>query len=229
MDRPGIEPSPSRMLSGCDTTTPTAPELSRPRVLKYLLRIAFSAEGPEGAASHKSFASRACAGSREEKERNQRSAPAAERKTRGRTGGPALLCPQREPTKGVRRQQKGSKKAGRAGRDRASALKTVPCRSRFWRDAQQTLSEKDQRRLGIEPGLSRMLSGCDATTPTAPELMRPRVLNYLLGTAFRAEALSRPARSASILPFCCRRTPFGWCSLWANECGLARSASFLPF
>ena len=40
----------------------------------------------------------------------------------------ALLCPQREPTKGVRRQQKGSKKAGRAGRDRASALKTVPCR-----------------------------------------------------------------------------------------------------
>ena len=97
-------------------------------MLKYLLRIAFSAEGPEGAASHKSFASRACAGSREEKERNQRSAPAAERKTRGRTGGPALLCPQREPTKGVRRQQKGSKKAGRAGRDRASALKTVPCR-----------------------------------------------------------------------------------------------------
>ena len=42
-------------------------------------------------------------------------------------------------------------------------------------------------RLGIEPGPSRMLSGCDATTPTAPELMRPRVLNYLLGTAFRAE------------------------------------------
>ena len=72
MDRPGIEPTPFRMLSGCDTTTPTAPELSRPRVLKYLLRIAFSAEGAEGAASHKSFASRACAGSREEKERNQK-------------------------------------------------------------------------------------------------------------------------------------------------------------
>ena len=72
MDRPGTEPSPSRMLSGCDTTTPTAPELSRPRVLKYLLRIAFSAE----AVQRESFASRACAGSREEKERNQRSAPA---------------------------------------------------------------------------------------------------------------------------------------------------------
>ena len=44
-----------------------------------------------------------CAGSRKEKERNQRSAPAAEK-------------------------EKGRKKAGRAGRDRASALKTVPCR-----------------------------------------------------------------------------------------------------
>ena len=49
----------------------------------------------------------------------KRSAPAAKLD--------ALLCPQREPTKGVRRQQKGSKKARRAGRDRA-ALKTVPCR-----------------------------------------------------------------------------------------------------
>ena len=46
-------------------------------------------------------------------------------------------------------------------------------------------------RPGIEPGPSCMLSGCDATTPTAPELRRLRVLNYLLGTAFSAEALSR--------------------------------------
>ena len=44
-----------------------------------------------------------CAGSRKEKERSQRSAPAAEK-------------------------EKGRKKAVRAGRDRASALKTVPCR-----------------------------------------------------------------------------------------------------
>ena len=104
MDRPGIEPSPSRMLSGCDTTTPTAPELSRPRVLKYLLRIAFSAEGPEGAASHKSFASRACAGSREEKERNQRSAPAAERKTR-RTPLPTARTNQRSAPAAERKQK----------------------------------------------------------------------------------------------------------------------------
>ena len=187
MDRPRIEPSPSRMLSGCDATTPTAPELSRPRVLKYPLRIAFSAEAVqrERPATKASLPALALAAERKRKETK-----GVRRQQKGRLEA-ALLCPQREPTKGVRRQQKGSKKAGRAGRDRASALKTVPCRSRFWRDAQQTLSEKDQRsahmgmdRLGIEPGLSRMLSGCDATTPTAPELMRPRVLNYLLGTAY---------------------------------------------
>ena len=82
------------------------------------------------AASHKSFASRAFPGRTRlsTASTNQRSAPAAERKKRGRTGGPALVCAQRAPTKGVRRQQKGRKKAGRAGRDRASALKTVPCR-----------------------------------------------------------------------------------------------------
>ena len=66
-------------------------------------------------------------------------------------------------------------------------------------------------RLGMEPSPSRMLSGCHATTPTAPELRRPRVLNYPLTTAFSAEALSRPARS--------------WRSLWANECGLEKRSS----
>ena len=81
MDRPGIEPSPSRMLSRCDTTTPTAPELSRPRVLKYLLRIAFSAEAVqrERPATKASLPALA---------------PAAERK--------------RKETKRVRRQQKGA-------------------------------------------------------------------------------------------------------------------------
>ena len=47
------------------------------------------------------------------------------------------------------------------------------------------------------------------------------MLNYLLGTAFSAEALSRPARSACFLPIC----SFGWCSLWANECGPEKRSS----
>ena len=88
MDRPRIEPSPSRMLSGCDTTTPTAPELSRRRVLKYPLRIAFSAEAVQ-----------------RERPATKASLPAlalaAERK--------------RKETKGVRRQQKGRLEAERAG------------------------------------------------------------------------------------------------------------------
>ena len=79
-------------------------------------------------------------------------------------------------------------------------------------------------RPGIEPRYSRMLSGCHATTPTAPELRRPRVLNYLLGTAFSAEALSRSPFalfSSYLLP----AHSFGWCSLWANECGLEKRSS----
>ena len=71
----------------------------------------------EGAASHKSFASHAFPGRTRlsTASANQRSAPAAERK--------------RKETKGVRRKgEKGRKKAVRAGRERASALKTVPCR-----------------------------------------------------------------------------------------------------
>ena len=38
--------------------------------------------------------------------------------------------------------------------------------------------------------------------------MRPgKALKHLQGTVFSAEALSRPARPAFFLPFCCRRTP----------------------
>ena len=34
-----------------------------------------------------------------------------------------------------------------------------------------------------------------------------KALKHLQGTVFSAEALSRPARPAFLLPFCCRRTP----------------------
>ena len=48
-------------------------------------------------------------------------------------------------------------------------------------------------------------------------------VSHLQGTVFSAEALSRPARPAFLLPFCCRRTP-----LVGSRCG-QRSASSLPF
>ena len=53
-----------------------------------------------------------------------------------------------------------------------------------------------------------------------------KALKHLQGTVFSAEALSRPARPAFLLPFCCRRTP-----LVGSRCGQrpARSASSLPF
>ena len=50
-----------------------------------------------------------------------------------------------------------------------------------------------------------------------------RQKRLLQGTVFSAEALSRPARPAFLLPFCCRRTP-----LVGSRCG-QRSASSLPF
>ena len=52
-----------------------------------------------------------------------------------------------------------------------------------------------------------------------------KALKHLQGTVFSAEALSRPARPAFLLP----AHSFGWFSLWAKECGPARSASSLPF
>ena len=67
-------------------------------------------------------------------------------------------------------------------------------------------------RLGIEPALSH--AGCDAATPTTPELRRPRVLKPLLAADFSAEALSRPARSAGL------RTP-----LVGARCGGQTSAA----
>ena len=52
-----------------------------------------------------------------------------------------------------------------------------------------------------------------------------KALKHLQGTVFSAAALSRPARPAFSAP----AHSFGWFSLWAKECGPARSASSLPF
>ena len=76
----------------------------------------------------------------------------------------------------------------------------------------QTQTRMGMDRPGIEPALSH--AGCDAATPTTPELRRPRVLKALLAADFSAEALSRPARSA------CLRTP-----LVGARCGGQTSAA----
>ena len=166
MDRPGTEPGPSRTLSGCDATTPTAPELRRPRVLNYLLGTAFSAEALS---------------------RPARSASA--------------------PLVGARcGQTSAAWKSAQAPAGHFSALKLchgqarsacfLPICSFGWRSL-----------WANECGLEKRSSTCRAL--------------------FSAEALSRPARPA-FSSFLLPAHSFGWCSLWANECGPARSASFLP-
>ena len=49
-----------------------------------------------------------------------------------------------------------------------------------------------------------------------------KALKHPQGTVFSAEALSRPARPAFLLPFCCRRTP-----LVGSRCG--QRSGFFPF
>ena len=98
-------------------SAPAACSAAAECLTSHLSPTCSKAIGAEGAASHKSFASRAFPGRTRlsTASANQRSAPAAERK--------------RKETKGVRRKgEKGRKKAVWAGRERASALKTVPCR-----------------------------------------------------------------------------------------------------
>ena len=98
-------------------SAPAACSAAAECLTSHLSPTCSKAIGAEGAASHKSFASRAFPGRTRlsTASANERSAPAAERK--------------RKATKGVRRKgEKGRTKAVRAGRERASALKTVPCR-----------------------------------------------------------------------------------------------------
>ena len=81
----------------------------------------------------------------------------------------------------------------------------------------QTQARMGMDRPGIEPALSH--AGCDAATPTTPELRRPRVLTPLLAADFSAEAVTAS-------PFGLSSHSFGWCSLWgANECGLKQRSN----
>ena len=145
-----------------------------------------------------------CAGSRKEKERNQRSAPAAEK-------------------------EKGRKKAGRAGRDRASALKTVPCRclsavpgrtrlpptaSTNKRSAKTGRTGRD-RASALKAVASRCLSTLGLISSGAVGVVASHPLSMREGPG------SIPSQS---MPMCaCVGLSRFWdcCSLRRSECGLS--------
>ena len=135
----------------------------------------------------------------------------------------ALASPQRARTKGVRRQPAPPLESYRSpGRDQQEQLRV----QRAWRPHLLRRSEHEPKecagsllRRGRVPHVA-----FEWPLFAVGKRARPgKALKHLQGTVFSAEALSRPARPAFLLPFCCRRTP-----LVGSRCG-QRSASSLPF
>ena len=135
----------------------------------------------------------------------------------------ALASPQRARTKGVRRQPAPPLESYRSpGRDQQEQLRV----QRAWRPHLRRRSEHEPKecagsllRRGRVPNVA-----FEWPLFAVGKRARPgKALKHLQGTVFSAEALSRPARPAFLLPFCCRRTP-----LVGSRCG-QRSASSLPF
>ena len=135
----------------------------------------------------------------------------------------ALASPQRAQTKGVRRQPAPPLESYRSpGRDQQEQLRV----QRAWRPHSLRRSEHEPKecagsllRRGRVPHVAFEWPLFDVGKRARPG----KALKHLQGTVFSAEALSRPARPAFLLPFCCRRTP-----LVGSRCG-QRSASSLPF
>ena len=135
----------------------------------------------------------------------------------------ALASPQRARTKGVRRQPAPPLESYRSpGRDQQEQLRV----QRAWRPHLLRRSEHEPKecagsllRRGRVPNVA-----FEWPLFAVGKRARPgKALKHLQGTVFSAEALSRPARPAFLLPSCCRRTP-----LVGSRCG-QRSASSLPF
>ena len=135
----------------------------------------------------------------------------------------ALASSQRARTKGVRRQPAPPLESYRSpGRDQQEQLRV----QRAWRPHLLRRSEREPKecagsllRRGRVPNVA-----FEWPLFAVGKRARPgKALKHLQGTVFSAEALSRPARPAFLLPFCCRRTP-----LVGSRCG-QRSASSLPF
>ena len=135
----------------------------------------------------------------------------------------ALASPQQARTKGVRRQPAPPLESYRSPeRDQQEQLRV----QRAWRPHSLRRSEHEPKecagsllRRGRVPHVA-----FEWPLFAVGKRARPgKALKHLQGTVFSAEALSRPARPAFLLPFCCRRTP-----LVGSRCG-QRSASSLPF
>ena len=119
----------------------------------------------------------------------------------------ALASPQRARTKGVRRQPAPPLESYRSpGRDQQEQLRV----QRAWRPHLLRRSEHEPKecagsllRRGRVPNVA-----FEWPLFAVGKRARPgKALKHLQGTVFSAEALSRPARPAFLLPFCCRRTP----------------------
>ena len=136
----------------------------------------------------------------------------------------ALASPQRARTKGVRRQPAPPLESYRSpGRDQQEQLRV----QRAWRPHSLRRSEHEPKecagsllRRGRVPHVAFELPLFAVGKRARPG----KALKHLQGTVFSAEALSRPARPAFLLPFCCRRTP-----LVGSRCGQRSAASSLPF
>ena len=135
----------------------------------------------------------------------------------------ALASPQRARTKGVRRQPAPPLESYRSpGRDQQEQLRV----QRAWRPHSLRRSEHEPKECAgslLRRGRVPHVAFGWPLFAVGKRARPGKALKHLQGTVFSAEALSRPARPAFLLPFCCRRTP-----LVGSRCG-QRSASSLPF
>ena len=119
----------------------------------------------------------------------------------------ALASPQRARTKGVRRQPAPPLESYRSpGRDQQEQLRV----QRAWRPHLLRRSEHEPKECAGSLLHRGRVPNVAFEWPlfAVGKRARPgKALKHLQGTVFSAEALSRPARPAFLLPFCCRRTP----------------------
>ena len=93
-----------------------------------------------------------------------------------------------------------------------------------------SLADKQMDTLGIEPRASRMLSGCDTTTPCAPLLLEVVAVQRRMSS--RQGTTSHPQRFTAKLPrqrFCAAPSFVAQVLLTSMICPVAESHTFLSF